>query len=166
MKTVFAAFAFLLCIHHTTAQTKLPDTFINVGLGIGANYGVMGTKTVIGFKNSGLMVGLGYRDFFGDPVYSIGAQISYKWAYTTLSYGGSFRQQSQGEELIPNETNLMFGAMISLGKSKRSFIDLGIGQFLSAYTKNGEWAQYGWSASLNAAVGFGYRLGNKKSIFD
>jgi hypothetical protein len=162
MKTIFTAFAFLLCIDYTTAQTKLPDTFINVGVGIGANYGGLGTKAVVGFKNSGLLVGLGWG---ADPGYQIGGQISYKWAYATLSYGGLIRQRGPDQVPIPNETNLMFGAMLSLGKSKRSFIDLGIGQYLSAYTTE-TWAPYGWASSLNVAVGFGYRLGNKKNIFD
>ena len=165
MKTIFTAFAFLLCIDHTTAQTKLPDTFINVGVGIGANYGGLGTKAVVGFKNSGLMVGLGYGTD-GIPGYQIGGQISYKWAYATLSYGGLVRQRDPDKVPIPNEANLMFGAMINLGKSKRSFIDLGLGQYLSAYTKSETSAAYGWAASLNVAAGFGYRLGNKKNIFD
>jgi hypothetical protein len=166
MKTIFTAFTFfLLCVDYTTAQTKLPDTFINVGVGIGANYGSLGTKTVLGFKNSGLMVGLG-RGIDGYPAYQIGGQISYKWAYTSFGYGGLFRQRGQGHEPIPNEAILTFGAMISLGKSKRSFIDLGIGQYLSAYTKSETWATYGWAASLTPAVGFGYRLGNKKNVFD
>jgi hypothetical protein len=39
MKPLFAAVAFLLCIEHTSAQSKLPDSFINVGVGIGGNYG-------------------------------------------------------------------------------------------------------------------------------
>jgi sulfopyruvate decarboxylase TPP-binding subunit len=39
--------------------TKLPDSFLNVGIGIGGNYKLAGTKTVVGLKNSGLMVGLG-----------------------------------------------------------------------------------------------------------
>jgi hypothetical protein len=165
MKTIFAAFAFLLCIDHSTAQTKLPDSFINVGMGIGGNYGLVGTKTVVGFKNSGLMVGVGLsRD--GYPVYQIGGQISYKWAYTTLSYGGLVHKRNQDDAPIASDANLMLGAMISLGKSKRAFIDLGIGQHLSAYTKNETWAAYGWAASLDAAVGFGYRLGNKKNMFD
>ena len=164
MKTIFTALAFLLCIDLTIAQTKLPDTFINVGVGIGANYGGLGTKTVVGFKNSGLLVGLG-RGADGIPGYQIGGQISYKWVYATLSYGGLVRQRGQDQVPIPNEANLMFGAMLSLGKSKRSFIDLGIGQYLSAYTTE-TWAPYGWGASLNIAVGFGYRLGNKKNIFD
>src|SRR5688572_15992028 len=99
MKTIFTAFAFLLCIDHTTAQTKLPDSFINVGIGIGGNYGLVGTKTVVGFKNSGLMVGLG-RSHDGYLVYQIGGQISYKWAYATLSYGGLVRQRDQDDAPI------------------------------------------------------------------
>jgi len=165
MKTIITAFAFLLCIYHAAAQTKLPSSFINVGIGVGGNYGFVGTKTVVGFKNSGLMVGLG-RSTEGYPVYQIGGQISYKWAYATLSYGGLVCRDDQDDAPIVSDANLMFGAMISLGKSKRAFIDLGIGQYLSTYTENETTAGSSWVESLNAAVGFGYRLGKKDSIFD
>jgi hypothetical protein len=160
MKTIIAALAFLLCINYASAQTKLPNSFINVGAGIGGNYGACGTKTVVGFKNSGLMLGLGHSRS-GYPVYQIGGQISYKWAYATLSYGGLIRQRDQDDAQITSGANLMFGAMISLGKSKRSFIDLAIGQHLNTYTKNETVAGSDWVESLNAAVGFGYRLGKR-----
>jgi hypothetical protein len=164
IKTIITAFAFLLWIEHAAAQTKLPDSFINVGIGIGGNYGFLGTKTVVGFKNSGLMVGLG-RSLSGYPVYQIGGQISYKWAYATLSYGGLVWQRDHDDAPISSGANLMFGAMISLGKSKRSFIDLGIGQYLNTYTKNETVAGSGWVESLNAGLGFGYRLGKRNKLF-
>ncbi|HKZ36781.1 MAG TPA: hypothetical protein VJ184_03955 [Chryseolinea sp.] len=164
MKTIIIALAFLLWIDHATAQTKLPDTFINVGIGIGGNYGLCGTKTVVGFKNSGLMVGLG-RSRSGYPVYQLGGQISYKWAYATLSYGGLVRERDRDDAPIVSGANLMFGSMISLGKSKRCFIDLAIGQYLNTYSNN-ETVGNSWAESLNAAVGFGYRLGNRANVFE
>src|ERR1700712_3663995 len=67
-------------------QDRIPASIVNVGIGGGINYGIFGVKTVTGYKNSGLLLGLGYCPG-GLLGYEIGGQISIKWFYINMGYG-------------------------------------------------------------------------------
>lgn len=142
------------------AQNEYPKSIVNVGVGLGGNYGGIGTKTIVGYKNSGLLIGLGTG---GDGLwYEIGGQISYKWMYVNLGYGVI---GTASNELTNNTTELIkgkmftLGAMINLAESKKYFLDLGIGyDWDGTYTANGYTNEKDKFNTLDAAIGFGVRF--------
>lgn len=150
-------FTCLLCVAH--AQ-ELPNSSINFGLGIGMNYGGVGTKTVLGYRNSGLLVGLG---FMGDGIvgYEIGGQIAIKSLYFNLGYGVSSIYQVNDDPVKAVECgNFMIGYMVDLDKEKSAFIDLAIGHTIGAPT-----IQLGMfeedQSGFTFSVGIGMRFPNK-----
>lgn len=141
-------------------QTDYPNTIINVGVGLGGNYGGVGTKTIIGYRNSGLLIGLGSGG--GGLWYEVGGQISYKWMYANLGYGiiGVSKNVLSNDikELIEGK---MFtaGAMINLSESKKYFLDLGIGyDWDGKYKSNSYTNENGTFNTIDAAIGFGIRF--------
>ncbi|MBA0883685.1 hypothetical protein [Flavobacterium undicola] len=155
--TVFATIAFIAVGY---CQNDYPNNILNIGVGIGGNYGGIGTKTIIGYRNSGLLVGLG--SFGGGLWYEIGGQISYKWMYLNLGYGII----GVSENLLTNDNTELIkgkmatiGAMINLGKSKKYFLDLGIGyDWDGTYTSNSYTNEKDTFNTIDAAIGFGIRL--------
>ncbi len=162
MKKVFLA----LCLGLFTtsllkAQSKLPASYLNVGLGVGMNYGIIGTKTVIGYKNSGLLVGLGYLPG-GFTGYEVGAQLGINWFFANFGYGTIGTYQVNNEDPQVTEAfNLMVGAMIGLGQSKRTFIDLGVGHTFGAPAIESPLGEIEQNA-FTIALGVGYRFGTIK----
>lgn len=149
-----------------------PISILNLGTGFGTTYGGFGFKTVIGRKNSGLLVGLGSNFGLGLG-YSIGGQISLKWWYVSASYGtylGGTRFQSGNfsEVNVPVGVHLMTGAMVNLGKPKRCFLDFGIGLSLGGTIKTYTISFYSTTSSsipvtsLAVNIGFGVRIGTIK----
>ncbi len=142
----------------TDAGTDIPRSFFNIGLGVGPNYGLIGVKTVIGYKDNGLMVGYGM--FGGKICYEVGLQGSYKWWFINCSYGAY--------KLVTNvstkESEMAFGLIVITGgkidliKSKRLFLDAGAGYAGGAvlYFKNGPSIPikgFTFSAGLNYRIG-------------
>jgi len=144
------------------SQTKLPNSYVNVGLGLGMNYGVLGTKTVIGYRNSGIMIGLGSVSggLFG---YEIGGQISKEWFYANIGYGVFGWQQINNN---PKETveagDILIGAMLGMGQAKRVFIDIGLGHTFGAQTRKDFLGNSISLDSFNLVLGIGFRLGTKE----
>ncbi|WPR71493.1 hypothetical protein SLW70_16390 [Flavobacterium sp. NG2] len=136
------------------------NNYFNFGIGLGGNYGGLGTKTIIGYKNSGLLVGLG--TFSGGLGYEVGGQISYKWLYVNLGYGIIGVSENQ---LTNNRTELIkgkmltTGAMINFGNSNKYFLDLGIGyDWDGNYTSNSYTNEKSKFHTIDGAIGFGIRL--------
>ncbi len=67
-------------------QRDYPRSMINIGIGLGSNYGGIGCKTVIGYKDSGLLVGLGTVFGYGLG-FEVAGQYSYKWWFINMGYG-------------------------------------------------------------------------------
>ena len=123
----------ILLIHHASfCQSVVPNSYVNVGVGLGPNYGTIGTKSVIGYRNSGLLLGLGMMPG-GTLGFEVGAQLSIKWFYLNVGYGrfGTY-QVNDGPERAIESTILMAGGMINVGPAKRTFIDIGIGRTFGA----------------------------------
>lgn len=155
----------------TTSPDGYPNSVVNLGTGFGTTYGGLGAKAIIGYRNSGLLVGLG--SIFGQGLgYSIGGQISAKWWYASISYGtylaASRTQFGNGpaEVSIPVGAHFMTGAMINLGKPKRCFLDLGIGLSLGGTIKQYTFSFYSTRVSevpivgIAINIGFGVRIGS------
>ena len=141
-------------------QNDYPKNIVNIGVGLGGNYGGFGTKTIVGFRGSGLLVALGSGG--GGLWYEIGGQYSYKWMYLNLGYGVI---GTSANPLINNQTELIkgkmvnVGAMINLEKSKKYFLDLGIGyDWDGKYTIDNTTNEKGKFNTFDAAIGFGIRL--------
>ena len=150
----------------SNAQSHIPNSIVNVGVGIGANYGIIGTKTVVGYKNSGLMLGLGYA-IGGLPGYQIGGQLSIKWFYMNLSYGVVQTAKVNNDPTYSVKAgNIMVGGMIGLGQEKRTFIDLAIGHSFGApplviYVPYASFEQD--QNTVTFCLGIGYRFGTVKT---
>ena len=156
-------------------KPSYPNSFLNACVGFGSTYGGLGVKAVGGYRNSGLVVGLG--TWFGYSIgYSIGGQISAKWWYASITYGTYALSVNNFNGVTnvstPTGISIMTGGMINLGKPKRFFIDLGIG-----LSTGGTITQYNLNLNNNGAsltptqisyttvalnVGFGVRLGDIK----
>ena len=156
---------FLILILSTTVgfgQSKLPDSNINVGVGLGMNYGIFGIKTVFGYRNSGLLLGIGVVPG-GIVGYEIGAQISKDWFFANIGYGvvGTYQINNDPIQAI-NAGDILVGGMIGLGKKKRTFIDLGVGHTFGAPTITDFLGNVIVQNTFNVILGVGYRFGNKK----
>jgi hypothetical protein len=116
---------FLLIRNDLFSQSDYPKSYLNLGVGIGANYAEgIGVKSVIGYKNSGLLLGIG--SMLGASVigYEIGGQVSYKWWFLNLTYGA---KGLINNENMDNGVTFMTGGMVNLEKSKRLFLEIGLG---------------------------------------
>lgn len=164
MRITFVLFISLFFLNGLlNAQSKIPDSYVNIGFGAGMNYGFIGIKTVVGVKNSGLLVGLGFVPGSNGLLgYEIGAQISEKWFFLNAGYGVSGFVKATNEDFkAVHAFNLLAGGMIGLGKNKRTFIDLGLGHTFATE----RYTVYGLnltSDSFNLIIGLGFRLGTIK----
>jgi hypothetical protein len=119
-----------------------------------------GTKTVLGYRNSGLLIGLGTMGN-GIVGYEIGAQVAVKSFYFNVGYGisGTYQVNLEPVESV-KAGNIMVGYMISLGKAKTAFIDLALGHTLGAPTvQMGPFEED--QGGVTFGVGIGYRLAKK-----
>lgn len=152
---------FILISGLLKAESKLPDSKVNLGFGGGMNYGIFGLKSVIGYKNSGLLLGLGFVPG-GLLGYEIGAQYSDRWFFVNAGYGisGTIEYDMEKPETVKSGS-VILGAMISLGEAKRTFLEIGIGHtFLTE-----KHYYMGMRLTDNAfigIIGLGFRLGNRK----
>jgi len=128
---------------------------INVGAGFGANYGgFAGIKSIFGYKDNGVLVGFG--TMFGKLSYEIGGQLSYRWFIVNLTYGAIARVNN----FVENGGSFVVGGMINLNKSKRLFLDLGIGNTFRQL--NGDSFIINISSNyLTYILGVSYRFGGK-----
>jgi hypothetical protein len=142
------------------AQNALPDSRVNLGVGGGMPYGGLGSKVVIGYRNSGLMIGLGYMPG-GMLGYEIGGQVAIQSFYFNLGYGlsGTYKVNDEPVESIKCG-NFMVGYMVSLDKMKDVFLDIGIGHTVGAPTVQiGPFQEQQGGVTL--ALGVGFRLAKK-----
>lgn len=138
-------------------QSTLPESYLNTGIGIGMNYGGFGVKTVIGRRNSGLLIGLGGVPGVGLG-YEVGAQLGVKSFYVNCGYGIAGTHQINDRPAKPIKCmSVVLGGMINLNKSKDVFLDLGLGHTAGAPT-----VTYGpFEENLNSFIvvlGIGMRL--------
>lgn len=123
MKTLLT-FAFTICFCGLYAQ-DFSNSSVNLGLGAGMNYGGVGVKTVLGARNSGLLIGVGSM---GNGIlgYEIGGQVAIKSFYFNLGYGvsGTYQINNAPVESV-KAGNFMVGYMISFWSGKESFFGFG-----------------------------------------
>lgn len=146
-------------------KTPYPTYYVQSGLGIGANYGLFGTKTIVGKNGSGLLLSLG-TGVEGDLGYQVGGQVCAKWWYLNAAYGvyGHNAYSYRGEQLdeAMKGVTVMMGGMINIGKPKRFFIDLGVGGSFGYTYKNPFTRRDEHIGGVSFAFGAGYRIGGYK----
>lgn len=135
MKFTLATLLILLFNITLFSQTKekipFPDNILDIGIGVGSNYGLIGARGIVGVKGTGVLLGVGYFDGF--TTFSAGLQYSQDYFFTSIVYGpfGSYYIDNYGDI----DKGILEGLIISLGgrinllKSKIMFLELGAGLF-------------------------------------
>ena len=136
-----------------------PDSFLDLGIGVGSNYGILGVKTVLGYKGSGLLIGIGSVE--GQTTSSIGIQVAYKFFFVNIASStvGIYRSEvgNQIDEGLVKGTSFIFGGRVNLNNTKRLFLELGLG-----FSSGDETDKFGNKVEMNGPAfnfGFGYRIG-------
>lgn len=139
-----------------------PKSIIELGVGLGPNFGILGGQMLVGYKGCGVLGALGAFD--GLTTFAIGAQLSYEFLYfnVTRATVGSFTSgRGIYQEVKPvYGTVFMAGGKINLLRNKTLYLQLGIGyQVSSVY-------MYPFGPVDNSgasfALGIGYRMAFKK----
>lgn len=153
MKSAIIKISFIIILLFTystvKSQYKVPNSIINLSLGVGPSYGLAGVKAVVGYNNSGLIgcVGRHMEEFTG----GIGAQFSVGWFYSNILYGkvGYYHDVYNDRIRYTLGWNISTGGIISFGKLRKGFIDLSIGY--SEYTTTISVFDH---LTANAGIGF------------
>ena len=129
VKTYLVTIAFIVAgsVGQAQAETK---SVVDIGFGVGFNYGMLGTKTVIGKNGSGLLIGLGYP---GAPAFEIGAQLSFSSnMYINVGYGSyAVVFSSSGGFGSYNGFGGVVGYKLGLGEAKKLYLDAGLGVLIA-----------------------------------
>lgn len=140
--------------------SESPNFPVSLAFGAGANYGLIGMKSIIGRNNTGLLVGIGRVE--GQIFGQLGFQLASKnGAYVNIGYGPyKFVVFDNKEQTIYGGT-LMGGIMLDLIRNRRLFLDLGLGLLYGSSYKTavGETAR---DNGFTFQIGIGYRIGNTK----
>ena len=139
------------------SQSDNSDPCVNISIGAGMNYGGIGTKTVIGSDNFGLLIGLGI--FPGGLLgYEFGFQYKERLAFVNVGYGVSgIIQYGESEIEKVHSIGVIAGGMFFLGKNKKTFLDIGIGHTFATE----EHYLYGYQTTQNgliAVLGIGRKI--------
>jgi hypothetical protein len=157
MKKAILYSVFLVFVLTGLSQSNMPESAVNIGAGFGQPFGGLGAKGVVGYKNSGVLVGLGH---FGPGItgYTIGAQVSVNSIYFNLNYGTVVTVQvNEGPAEPVTGGSILFGGMIGLGSQKRLFIDLGLGYSFGTKSTNIMGEQFSNNVPC-FSIGLGYRI--------
>ncbi|MBI9035567.1 MAG: hypothetical protein JEZ03_13970 [Bacteroidales bacterium] len=144
---VFSQSALNDVVEKKKTKIKAPNTVVHLSVGGGPQYGLLGVKSVIGYNNFGLVLGLGG---VADGAYQIGGQLGFGPIYVAVTYG------SVGvlNDYAYNAKSVTFGTCINLNKNKRLFLDLGLGLYFDNEANHYAVDDYG----LNLNAGLGYKL--------
>ncbi len=118
---------------------------------------------MIGYKNSGGLIGLGLtpNGMFG---YEFGFQISWKWFYFNAGYGVFDTKQNEKRpghsfEETMEAFDAMAGVMIGFGPTRRVFIDAGIGHTFFGPQERVHGIKIDHN-TFTGVIGIGIRIGN------
>ena len=110
-----------------------PRSFLSVGAGVGPNFGLIGAKSVIGPKGTGLLLGAGRLG--GSTCYQAGVQVAIKAWFINLGYGtyevGSYQIGfSPAREYTLEGFTVSTGGMVNLTSNKRLFLEGSLGYLI------------------------------------
>ena len=128
-KLTMSLLSSLVTIQEFAQHGHTPNSYVDFGIGVGPNYGIVGGRAIIGWKGTGLLVGVG--SFDGFLTNTIGFQFSYNAVFISVASGAygsyavvAFGQRDKG---LLEGTICMTGARFNLTENKRTFLELGIG---------------------------------------
>ncbi|MEI6021643.1 MAG: hypothetical protein WCR21_10990, partial [Bacteroidota bacterium] len=137
------------------------NPFLNISVGSGPAHGYLGLQTILGYNNTGLILGLGTTEYATPLAGTIGFQLAVKWFYVNAGYGTIGIQQINNDPVMNLRGRyLNFGAMINLNKKKTFYLELGYG--LIYYDPLGFNPYYMYTyryETFNATLAIGYRIG-------
>lgn len=140
---------------NTSAQDDSKSSIYNLSLGIGPNYGMIGSKSVIGKKHTGLMVGLGV---VADKLaYQIGGQIGLGSFYINAGYGVYEHSGFKDHNDVVEGYVFNAGVVKDLVEGEPFFINFGLGYSFGGRAFNG--LQSIPINAFNVAAGIGFRFG-------
>ena len=129
---------------------------VDVGVGFGLNYGLLGAQAILGYNGNGVLVAGGY--FGGEPTFELGLQLNYEYLFLNVGYG------SYAVSSSPNSSNTssLIGIIVAGGlkykipKNKNIFLQLG-GSFA---TGDGIRTPTGYQeiSKVSIVVGLGYQI--------
>jgi hypothetical protein len=109
------------------AANIIENSSLNIGIGFGPSYGILGTRAILGYNDSGLILGMGYTP---NGLFSkaIGFQITVKWFFASLGTGTIGEVQYKSGEMEVIEGGFFnLGVRLNLDKSKHYCLELGLG---------------------------------------
>lgn len=137
-----------------------PNSIIDFGFGVGPNYGIIGSKMVIGYHGIGVMGGLGVIQ--GLTAYQYGIQVSQKWWFFNVSYGviGISQYVDYYSSSVEALKGYVFitGCRINLMKSKLCFLELGVGYATASGNKRVSYINPNNYQGPSAIIGLGVRV--------
>ena len=136
-----------------------PNCLLNLGAGLGHNFGIVGAQAVLGYMGNGILFSLGK---FGElATYCYGVQFAEEWFYASFTRGvvGTATEGYSGKEFPLWGNTLMLGARINIQRAKKIYLQLGVG-----YTQASIWNAYGHfdHSGFATNAGIGFRLFNIK----
>lgn len=158
----FLVFSYGMFYAQKSPRPPFPKSIIDVGVGAGTNYGMLGAQAIIGYKGCGILAAGGYVP--GNNIgYQVGLQLTYKWVFANACYGTYTTVQYEGSDEIYTIEGLivMVGGRINLVRSKKLFLQIGAGWAGGGtiYSGYGEIPVNGPTAT----IGINYRIAFSKN---
>lgn len=137
------------------------NTFLNISIGSGPAHGYLGLQTILGYNNTGLILGIGTTEYATQLAGTIGFQIAVKWFYVNAGYGTVGIQKINNDPVINLRGRYInFGTMINLNKKKTFYLELGYGLiFYDPMRFNPYYMSSYIYETFNATLAVGYRIG-------
>jgi hypothetical protein len=170
MKLKFVFLLFIISFSYS-AIAQMPTSYANFSAGLGPNFGILGVKSVVGYKNSGLLLGFGHTFSDGIWGYEIGGQFAYDHWFLNAGYGIYSTYDNYSNNVLVGHGALKglivsTGAMINVGKPKLAFIEIGGGLTFPGNQPEEKY-YHGLKSQpvpvrVTFNVGVGYRIAKKK----
>jgi hypothetical protein len=156
-KETFVYKIYVTSIKYSKAEPTniIEHSSLNLGIGYGPSYGILGTRAILGYNDSGLILGLGYTP---NGLFSkaIGFQITFKWFFFNMGVGTIAEVQNNTEEMeIIEGLFYNFGARINLTKTKRYNLEIGLGNISKPNIKETYGSKYYY---YRGSIGLNYKF--------
>ncbi len=138
---------------------KIP--FLNISAGCGPAHGYLGLQTILGYNNTGLILGVGTTEYATPLAGTIGFQLAVKWFYVNAGYGTIGIEQTNNEPIVSIKGRyLNFGTMINLNKKKTFYLELAYGLVHYDPPRINPYYIYTYRyETFGATLALGYRIG-------
>ncbi len=134
---------------------NVESSSINLGFGYGPSFGIIGTRTILGYNDSGFLLGLGYTPH-GQFSKAIGFQITLNWFFFNIGVGTIAEVQSNsGKTEVIDGLFYNIGARIDLSKTRRYNLEIGLGNISNPELNRISGSNYFY---YRGSIGLNYRF--------